>query len=128
MSFVLIVEDHQAVREALTEVFLGWGYTVIPAVTMDDAMAHIRTGHFELVITDMDLGGSDGLELARMLGNSGSGEKFIVLSGRHDAKEVFGNQLETGNRLRHLRKPFLLSQLQTAVAQLQNDGVSARTD
>jgi DNA-binding NtrC family response regulator len=128
MPSVLIVEDHQAVREALTEVFFRWGCSVATAVTMDEAMAHIRTGHFDLVVTDLDLGGANRLELVRLLGNSQPQMKFVVMSGRLSPKDILGSGFEAGNRLKFLKKPFLLSQLQAVVNELQNDGLPAATN
>ena len=119
MLSVLIVEDHQAVREALVEAFAGWNYSAASAGTMEEALAHLAAGSFDLVVTDVDLGGANGLELVRLLGTSQPKVPFIVISGRFGPKEIFGCGFEVGNRLKYLQKPFLLSQLQGVVAELQ---------
>lgn len=119
MLSVLIVEDHDAVREALVEAFLGWEYSTVSAGTMDEAVAELTTGSFDLVVTDVDLGGVNGLELVRLLGTSKPEIPFIVISGRFGPKEIFGRGFEVGDRLKFLQKPFLLSQLQAVVAELQ---------
>jgi len=67
MLSVLIVEDHQAVREALTEAFLGWGHRVTAAASLDQANALTAGNSFDLMVTDVDLNGGDGLELVRTL-------------------------------------------------------------
>jgi len=125
MLSVLIVEDHQAVREALVEAFTGWNYSPVSAGTMDEAVAELTTRSFDLVVTDVDLGGANGLELVRLLGTSQPEIPFIVISGRFGPKEILAGGFEVGNRLRYLQKPFLLSQLQAVVAELQRLGSPA---
>ena len=119
MLSVLIVEDHQAVREALTEAFLGWGYRVIAAASLDEAGNLTARNSFDLVVTDVDLNGADGLELVRRLAPLCPQAAFLVISGRVGPREVFGSGLEAGERLRYLRKPFLLSKLQAVVAEFE---------
>jgi len=43
----------------------------------------------------------------------------IVMSGRYCAKDIFADGFEPGGRRRYLKKPFLLSQLQAVVAELE---------
>lgn len=125
MLSVLIVEDHQAVREALAEAFQGWDYSTACAATIDEAVAELSRGSFDLVVTDVDLGGANGLELVRLFGTSKPEVPFIVISGRFGPKEIFGSGFEVGDRLKYLQKPFLLSQLQALVAELQRRGSPA---
>lgn len=122
MPSVLIVEDHQAVRDALLEAFTAWGYAVASAGTMEEAHLQLGQRNFDLVVTDVDLGGENGLELVRFAGTSGLKTAFIVISGRFSPKEIFGQGFEVGSRLRYLQKPFLLSQLHAEVALLQEMG------
>jgi DNA-binding response OmpR family regulator len=125
MPSVLIVEDHQAVREGLVEAFTAWGYAVAAAGTMEEARFYLQERNFDLVVTDVDLGGENGLELVRFSGTSGLKTAFIVISGRFSPKEIFGQGFAVSGRLRYLQKPFLLSQLQAEVASLQEDGSAA---
>ncbi|HKE33536.1 MAG TPA: response regulator [Candidatus Angelobacter sp.] len=125
MLSVLVVEDHQAVRDALVEAFQGWNYTVQTASTMEEAVAHLSTRRFDLVVTDVDLGGSSGLELLRLSGTPQPRPPFIVISGRFGPKEILASGFEVGDRLKYLQKPFLLTQLQTVVAELERRGSTA---
>src|SRR5215831_13063638 len=125
MLSVLIVDDHQAVREALVEAFTGWGHTVCAAGTMEEARSQLRHKNFDLVVTDVDLGVENGLELIRLAGTSHPKTAFIVISGRFGPKDIFGQGFEIGDRLKYLQKPFLLSQLQAVVAALWKDGSAA---
>ena len=119
MLSVLIAEDHQAVREALSEAFLGWGYKVFSASSLQEAIDFTARNSFDLVVTDVDLGGASGLELVRTLGTSNPKITFIVISGRFGSKDLLHSGLEMGKRLKYLKKPFLLSDLQAAVAEVE---------
>jgi two-component system C4-dicarboxylate transport response regulator DctD len=119
MRSVLIVEDHQAVREALAESLFGWGYSVTAAGTIEEAEAQIGKGIFGLVLSDVDLGGVPCLDWIRQIPASHPEVAVIIMSGRFGPNEVFGSGFESGGRLRYLRKPFLLSQLQAVVAELE---------
>ena len=125
MLSVLIVDDHQAVREALVEAFTGWGHAVCSAGTMEEARSQLRDKNFDLVVTDVDLGGENGLELVRLAGTSHLKTAFIVISGRFGPRDIFGQGFEIGDRLKYLQKPFLLSQLQAVVAELWKDESAA---
>jgi len=125
MVSVLVVDDHQAVREALVAAFLGWGYQVASAATLEEALALLKVRSFGLVVTDVDLGTANGLDLVRLLGTSQPHLPFIVMSGRIAPKEIFGNGVEVSDRLKYLRKPFLLSQLQAVLAELHQWNATA---
>ncbi|MBZ5522706.1 MAG: response regulator [Acidobacteriia bacterium] len=120
MRSVLIVEDHPAVREALAETFFGWGYSVTAAGTIEDAAVEVGRGIFGLVLTDVDLGGVACVEWIRSLGISHPDVALIVMSGRFGAKDIFADGFESSGRRRYLKKPFLLSQLQAVVAELES--------
>jgi len=125
MLSVLVVEDHQAVRDALVAAFLGWGYSVAAAATMPEATAVLEKRSFALIVTDVDLGAANGLDLVRSLGTRQPQVAFIVMSGRVGPKEVFANGIEEVARIKYLRKPFLLSQLQAVLAELFEQGATA---
>ena len=119
MRSVLIVEDHQAVREALAETFFGWGYSVTAAGTIEEAAVEIGRGIFGLVLTDIDLGGLACLEWIRSLADSHPEVALIIMSGRYLPDDVFGDGYERDRKRRFLKKPFLLSQLQAVVMDLE---------
>ena len=60
-----------------------------------------------------------GLELVRTLAPLRPQAAFLVISGRIGRKEVLGSGLEVGERLKYLKKPFLLSELQAVVTEFE---------
>jgi two-component system sensor histidine kinase and response regulator WspE len=61
---ILAVDDSLAVRELERKLLTARGYLADVAVDGMDAWNAVRTGHYDLVITDVDMPRMDGIELA----------------------------------------------------------------
>jgi two-component system sensor histidine kinase and response regulator WspE len=64
---VLVVDDSLTVRELEKKLLQARGYEVEIAVDGMDGWNAARTGHFDLVITDIDMPRMDGIELVRLI-------------------------------------------------------------
>jgi two-component system sensor histidine kinase and response regulator WspE len=64
---VLAVDDSLTVRELERKLLTGRGYDAEVAVDGMDGWNALRNGHFDLVITDVDMPRLDGVELATMI-------------------------------------------------------------
>lgn len=64
---VLVVDDSLTVRELEKKLLASHGYVADVAVDGMDAWNAVRTGVYDLVITDVDMPRMDGIELATML-------------------------------------------------------------
>jgi two-component system sensor histidine kinase and response regulator WspE len=64
---VLIVDDSLTVRELERKLLANRGYEVDVAVDGMDGWNAVRTGHFDLVISDVDMPRMDGIELVTMI-------------------------------------------------------------
>jgi DNA-binding response OmpR family regulator len=60
---ILIVEDDAPNRAALTKALTGAGYDVVGTATFDGARQALASQHFDLLVTDLRLGGFNGLQL-----------------------------------------------------------------
>ncbi|MES2178663.1 MAG: hybrid sensor histidine kinase/response regulator [Gemmatimonadota bacterium] len=60
---VLVVDDSLTVRELERKMIEAKGYAVDVAVDGMDAWNAVRTGHYDLVVTDVDMPRMDGIEL-----------------------------------------------------------------
>ena len=79
---ILIVEDDSSVAQVLTRFIgsLGWDVTVAKDVA--EALRVFVAGEFNLLLTDVDLGGDmDGLDVAHRLVQLDPGLRVIVMSG-----------------------------------------------
>lgn len=64
---VLVVDDHDIVRTGLESVLRIAGYDVCTTASIDDAVRALDQRSFDLVVTDWQMPGGDGLELCRWL-------------------------------------------------------------
>jgi two-component system response regulator HydG len=67
---VLLVDDDQALCEALEVGLRGRGFTVTWRTSADDALVLLESEDFDVVLTDLKMRGTNGIELCeRVLGN-----------------------------------------------------------
>ena len=64
---MLVVDDSLTVRELERKLLSGHGYEVEIAVDGMDGWNAVRTGHFDLVVTDIDMPRMDGIELVGLI-------------------------------------------------------------
>ncbi len=64
---VLVVDDSLTVRELERKLLASRGYEVEIAVDGMDGWNAVRTGHFNLVVTDIDMPRMDGIELVTLI-------------------------------------------------------------
>ena len=64
---VLIVDDHEGMRRALTRLMRTWGHTVAVASDGATALSQVESFHPDVVVLDLSLGGMSGIDLGRRL-------------------------------------------------------------
>jgi two-component system sensor histidine kinase and response regulator WspE len=64
---VLVVDDSITVREVERQLLRQQGYDVAVAVDGQDGWNQVRAGHFDLVVSDVDMPRMNGLELVRAM-------------------------------------------------------------
>lgn len=64
---ILVVDDSLTVRELERKLLGGQGYEVEVAVDGMDGWNAVRTGHFDLLVTDIDMPRMDGIELVTLI-------------------------------------------------------------
>ncbi len=77
---ILIVDDEEAIRESMHEFLLLGGYKVLTAASAEEAIDLLADNHFDVVITDIMLGGIDGLQLTDFIKKNYTSE-IIVMTG-----------------------------------------------
>ena len=115
---VLLVEDEMAVREMLTDGLGLHGFEVTPAETAEQAELLARDRPFDLLLTDIDLPGQNGADLAASLRARFPHLAVVLMSGYPDDGAIAAAGLE-GEAV--LRKPFSLSQLVTRLRESLSD-------
>lgn len=106
---VLVVEDEPGARDGLRDILTFLGYRVETAPSGEDALSLPVEPGFEILLTDVMLPGTSGLEVARQLGARWPGLKVILMSG-YAADETLRRGVTAGH-LRFLQKPFDMATL-----------------
>jgi hypothetical protein len=105
---VLVVDDDEFLRGVVTRQVSQLGYRVLDAIHAEGALARVAAGEsFDLLLTDVDMPGLSGIELAGMLRASRPDLPVIFMTG-YEAPEV-------GAAESVLLKPFVASELATAL-------------
>jgi len=83
---VLVVEDEQSIRDILVELFEVEGSTVTSAELLPEALDKLRTQRFDLIVTDLRLGGKrdGGLQVMALAGMLSPDAMVLVLTAYPD--------------------------------------------
>jgi two-component system, OmpR family, response regulator MprA len=108
---VLVVDDEQAVREALERALRLAGYEVELAADGEEALVRLgmRPAAADLVLLDVLLPGLDGVEVCRRLRRLGNGVPVLILTARDDVEDRVAG-LDAGAD-DYVVKPFALEEL-----------------
>ena len=78
---ILLAEDQAMVRGALAALLtLAGGFTITQASDGDEALTLLKQQHFDLLLTDIEMPGRTGLELAAWLKEQHSQTKVVVIT------------------------------------------------
>jgi DNA-binding NtrC family response regulator len=101
---LLVVDDEQPLREMFQRLFEDQGYEVSLAADGREGWERIRTGPFDLVISDMRMPNMEGLELLGLAKERHPDMEIILMSGCGE-QGAAGNSLKQG-AYDFIAKPF----------------------
>jgi len=81
MSDVLIVEDEDVLRLTFARFLEADGHHVATAASYDEAVAQMESTVFDIVVTDIILGGNTGVDLLRHVREINPRAKVIIITG-----------------------------------------------
>jgi two-component system response regulator MprA len=115
---ILVVDDDQAVRDALRRALSMQGYSVELAADGSEALTKLSSdgSAIDLLIVDVLMPGLDGLELTRHLRSEGNQIPILMLTARDQVSDRVAG-LEAGAD-DYLVKPFALEELVARVRAL----------
>jgi DNA-binding response OmpR family regulator len=107
---ILIVDDDEDLRESLREQLALYDeFELDAAPTAGKGLEAVKSGHFDLLILDVNLPDMDGRELCKQLRKSGFKSPIIMLTGNvSDADMILG--LDAGAN-DYVSKPFKIAVL-----------------
>ncbi|MCL4557847.1 MAG: response regulator [Deltaproteobacteria bacterium] len=106
---ILVVDDESSIRDLLKEYLSLEGYKVDTAEDGNDAYTYLRKSYYDIVLTDLEMPGMNGIELLEKANTEGLNHKFIILTG-FGTVETAIMALKLG-AIDYILKPFKLEEL-----------------
>jgi nitrogen regulation protein NR(I) len=106
---VLVIEDDRNIATGLQKAMRADGYEVALQIRGDDGLTHALAGDYDIVITDLKLPGTDGLEVVRQL-HQAKPRLPIILITAHGTTETAIEATKWG-AFDYVPKPFEVEDL-----------------
>jgi len=113
-SAVLVVEDDEGVRKAITRFLELEGHAVLGAADIAQARGHLSAHDVHVVLCDVTLAGENGLDLLAELRHTHPDLDVLIMTGNSDVQSAV-EALKRG-AYDYLRKPFAWETLRAALA------------
>ena len=115
---VLVVEDNEMVREMVSEMLSGVGYTVVTAADPHSAIELLagNSARIDLLVSDVVMPGMNGPELYEQLAVRIPDLKVVYISGYPINPSIRGGMLE--DEVNYLQKPFTAEALLERIRQM----------
>ncbi|HXE51987.1 MAG TPA: sigma-54 dependent transcriptional regulator [Tepidisphaeraceae bacterium] len=119
---ILVVEDQETERRAVSQILKSEGFTVFGAENADKALGYIEE-NMDVVLSDLHMGDVSGLDLLHLWKKRAPDTQFIVLTG-HSSVDTAVEAIKSG-AYDYLTKPIhpdeLILLIKRAVGDLQKD-------
>lgn len=115
MARILVADDDAALRALVARTLTGDGHQVVAVGDGLDALEQVRGGHFDLLVSDLDMPGLDGMGLAAKVTSVMALKVLLISALSEELQRAEGFPSE---RVSTLQKPFTLEQLRSKVRTL----------
>lgn len=120
---IVVVEDHQDLRELFVEHLLGDGFNVDGVSCAEELDDHMASNHVDLLILDLNLPGENGLDIARRVRPVHPALHIVMLTARTTEDDRIAGY-DSGADL-YLPKPVSPQELSAAVRAVHRRVLSA---
>lgn len=103
---ILVVDDEKGIRFLLLDFLSSEGFDVRVAKDGQESLDILERSNFDLIITDINMPGMDGISMLKTMKKAGRKEKVILMSASPFDEEIL--EPEMPSVLKHLHKPFRL--------------------
>jgi DNA-binding response OmpR family regulator len=113
---IIVVEDHDALREITVETLRQAGHQVVGVDCAEELVEIAHTMHVDLLLIDLNLPGEDGISLARRIRQSQPEIGIIMMTARGKVSDKLQGY-ESGADI-YLTKPTTMEELNAAIRAL----------
>ena len=113
MEKILIVDDEKSMRDVLAIMLKRAGYAVTEAADGEEAIGHIQKDIFDLVITDLRMPTSDGLDVLKAVKDASPGTVVLMMTA-YASPESAVEAMKRG-AFDYVTKPFQIDEAQLII-------------
>lgn len=118
---VLVVDDHDAARESMTEILRQAGHEVFPASSAIDALRRLEDLEVDVILTDLNMPAMSGVEFIRAVSERGCDVQIAMITAYASVASAV-DAMRYG-AFDYIEKPFDAEQLEALVERaLRNAG------
>ena len=118
IEHVLIVDDEKVVRKGISRALANRNIRATEALNGKEAIAHLKTREFDLILLDIKMEDMDGTEILQQIRRSDPEAKVVMITGYPTiATAVHCTKL---GALDYLTKPFSLGDLDAALSKVHS--------
>jgi DNA-binding NtrC family response regulator len=111
---ILVIDDEDIMREYVEESLVRAGHSVRSVSSGKEGLASLKSGSFDLVVTDLKMAPMDGLEVVRRVRRDPAGPRCIVMTA-YGTIETAVQAMKNGAE-DYILKPFTPDELELAVS------------
>ncbi|HEY6186829.1 MAG TPA: sigma-54 dependent transcriptional regulator [Pyrinomonadaceae bacterium] len=111
---LLIVDDEEAARYGMRRALSGFGYSIEEAESVEAARALLQKQQTDLLLLDVNLPGTSGLDFLHELHGAESTAPLVILITAHGSERMAVEAIKSGAH-DYLAKPFEVDDLRLAV-------------
>lgn len=121
---VLVVDDEESVRTALTDIIRREGHQVVAVATGEKAIGVFEQGNFGLVFLDIILPGISGTEVFKHIKATAPATPVVIITGYEKSQQTL-EALSLGPLIL-IRKPFQVADIRQLLAMFTRKEVYGR--
>ena len=110
---ILVVDDNDSIRDVVSKMLCRLGYAVLSADSGEKGLALFLKNKFDLVMTDFDMSGMDGIHLADHVKEKSPSTQVVLMTGAD--KAVILSKIKGTAVAKTLFKPFTLTEMDVTV-------------
>ena len=110
---ILVVDDNDTIRGVVSQMLCRLGFAVLSADSGEKGLALFLKNKFDLVMTDFNMPGMDGINLASCIKKKSPSTQVVLMTGAD--KEVILSKIKNTAVAKALFKPFTLAEVDVTV-------------
>ena len=122
---ILVVDDDAGIRENIADLLSSENYEVVSAANADEAMRVLESQRIDLLLTDFQMPGRNGVELIEAARRANHRVPAILMTAYLYVFEQMDERRREGVTL--LRKPFDAEEILQTVAEKLADGHAGKS-